>query len=557
MASKNMKAFLLFLCFILVCWGEYQLADNPASQNIFRSDYRDGPIIGPIPRNITIGTKTLDFQECGMKFHYSDRMLDEIIDIYNDVTFGKGYKLRCKGKEKQQLHIHIDFKRLSPDYVPNGFNVDFEKYTLKVDEQNNVNITADYYPGIVRALDTLSQLIEQTTDKNNKKYDIKYVPIDIIDWPEYPYRGLMIDTAREYFFPDVLKMTLDGMMLGRNNGFHWHFSEDDSIPMFSKSYPDLVNYTAFTDREIYTPDDVKEIVRYAKIRAIRVIPEIEGPSHMHITGFYPEFEGMVGCFVNYTSTDKYHGGPPYSPMNPADERTYEFLGKYLKDLSEAFDSDYWHLGGDEVSIGCVKNLAPTKEFLEKNNIELKQLQQYYTTKERDILTNIKSEAKAGYWYRDGKIKFKKGDILQAWGGGNAKSILKRYNENFVIYSSASTYYLDCGYMNQYGGNSWCGGIHNWKIIWDVDPRELHEPDQKERFLGGELPLWSEMNNEFNLPLKLFPRGGSMSFRLWNPEEPELFVKVPEMLVKHQYRVKQYGVPTSRITQRYCEQHLHH
>jgi N-acetyl-beta-hexosaminidase len=28
-----------------------------------------------------------------------------------------------------------------------------------------------------------------------------------------------------------------------------------------------------------------------------------------------------------------------------------FLEKYLKDLGEIFDSEYWHLGGDEVSIG--------------------------------------------------------------------------------------------------------------------------------------------------------------------------------------------------------------
>ena len=47
----------------------------------------------------------------------------------------------------------------------------------------------------------------------------------------------------------------------------------------------------------------------------------------------------------------YHGGPPYSPVNPANEKTYEFLSKYLNDLSKVFESDYWHLGGDEVSIG--------------------------------------------------------------------------------------------------------------------------------------------------------------------------------------------------------------
>ena len=121
--------------------------------------------------------------------------------------------------------------------------------------------------------------------------------------------------------------------------------------MYSESYPNLVNYTAFRNYEIYTPDNVKEIVRYANIRGIKVAPEMEGPSHLHILGFYPEFKGMVGWFSNYSETSSYHGGPPYAPVNPANEKTYEFLGKYLKDLSSSFESDYWHLGGDEVSIG--------------------------------------------------------------------------------------------------------------------------------------------------------------------------------------------------------------
>jgi len=246
--------------------------------------------------------------------------------------------------------VSIQFNKLSEAYVPSGFKTEYEKYFLTVDTNGVVKITADYYPGIVRALDTLSQLIVRE-ENDETKYDIKYTPINITDYPEFPYRGVMIDTGREFFFPDVLKMTIDGMMLGRNNIFHWHFAEDDSIPMYSESYPDLVNYTAFRKHEIYTPENVKDIVRYAKIRAVKVVPEIEGPSHLHILGFYPEFEGMVGCFRNYTSTSSSHGGPPYAPVNPANEKTYEFLEKYLNDLSKLFDSDFWHLGGDEVSIG--------------------------------------------------------------------------------------------------------------------------------------------------------------------------------------------------------------
>lgn len=285
---------------------------------------------------------------------------------------------------------------------------------------------------------------------------------------------------------------------------------------------------------------------------------MEGPSHLHRLGFYPEFEGMVGCFRDDKDTSSAHGGPPYAPVNPADERTYTFLGKYLKDLSDIFDSDFWHLGGDEVSIGCVKDLKSTSPFLSKNNLQLNELQNYYIKREKDILTAINPKIKAGYWWRGETNVYADGDVLQFWsGGGDLKKTMEDWPKQNFIYSPAGLYYLDCGYINQYSGGSWCGGIHNWRDIWNVDPRKLHTDSQKSRFWGGELPLWSEMNNEFNMPLKLFPRGAAMSYRLWNPNEPDNFAKVPEMLIKHQYRLKSYGVPCSRVTQRYCEKHLHH
>lgn len=230
-------------------------------------------------------------------------MLDEIIDIYNDVTFGKGYKERCTGDSREDskhssdgrvvITVSIDFTKVSNAYIPSGFETKFEEYSLNVNKNGQVHIQADYYPGVVRALDTLSQLIAHDDDQD-RLFKIDYAPITIRDIPDFAYRGIMVDTAREYFFPDVLKMIIDGFMLGRNNVFHWHFAEDDSIPMFSESYPDLVNYTAFRQNEIYTPKDVREIVQYAKIRGVKVVPEMEGPSHLHILGFYPEFQGMVG-----------------------------------------------------------------------------------------------------------------------------------------------------------------------------------------------------------------------------------------------------------------------
>jgi hypothetical protein len=270
------------------------LAGAREDRNIFQSDYETGPIIGPFPRQIQYATDIFKFEECGIKYHEHDQMLDEIIGIYNDVTFGRGHEDRCTTSNDNNLNVHLNFAKKSSEYLQSDLHTDYEKYTLVASKDGKVEITADYYTGIVRGLDTLSQLITQDVNKSSSSYEIKYLPINITDFPEYPYRGIMIDTAREFIYPNVLKTSLDGMMLGRNNIFHWHFAEDDSIPMFSKSFPNLVDYTAFRPSEIYTPEAAKDIVQYARIRGIKVIPEMEGPSHLHILGYYPEFKNMVG-----------------------------------------------------------------------------------------------------------------------------------------------------------------------------------------------------------------------------------------------------------------------
>lgn len=194
------------------------------------------------------------------------------------------------GKKFITVSIKGNFKNAD---IPKGFDKKFEAYNLTISTNGNVEIHANYYPGFVRALDTLSQVVIKD-ETQSQIFKIDYLPITVVDAPAYPYRGVMVDTAREYFYPDTIKQIIDGLMLGKLNVFHWHFSDDDSFPMYSESYPDLTDYTAFSKKEIYTPEMVKDIVQYGKIRGIRVIPEFEGPGHMNILGFYPQFKGLIG-----------------------------------------------------------------------------------------------------------------------------------------------------------------------------------------------------------------------------------------------------------------------
>lgn len=84
------------------------------------------------------------------------------------------------------------------------------------------------------------------------------------------YRGLMLDTSRNYFSVETIKRTIVGMAHAKLNRFHWHITDSQSFPYMSKAYPQLAKYGAYSSKEIYTADDIKHIADFARIRGIQV-----------------------------------------------------------------------------------------------------------------------------------------------------------------------------------------------------------------------------------------------------------------------------------------------
>ena len=80
------------------------------------------------------------------------------------------------------------------------------------------------------------------------------LPIEILnDKPRYPYRGLMLDTARRYYSIDSIINLLNVMAAAKFNILHWHIVDDESFPLELKtSFPNLTFNGAFKEDEIYT-----------------------------------------------------------------------------------------------------------------------------------------------------------------------------------------------------------------------------------------------------------------------------------------------------------------
>src|SRR6185437_12745747 len=142
---------------------------------------------------------------------------------------------------------------------------------------------------------TLWQLL---TQRETSSPTIGMPCLHIEDRPRFAWRGLMLDSARHYQPVVFIEKLLDEMALHKLNTFQWHLTDDQGWRIAIARYPELTKIGAWREPVgpdvalanhggmhdgkyggYYTPEEIREIVRYAAARYITVVPEIEMPGH--------------------------------------------------------------------------------------------------------------------------------------------------------------------------------------------------------------------------------------------------------------------------------------
>ena len=228
-------------------------------------------------------------------------------------------------------------------------------YSLIV-KDHRVLLRASSYEGFVHATASLLQ-IATPSDKG-----LVLPCVDIQDAPDYPFRSVLLDLARFWQPVHTIKETIDLAYLYKFNHVHFHLSDDQSFTFPSQAFPQLKSYFRDGTRRHYTLEELKDIVEYARVRGIIVIPEVDVPSHAGcLTRQMPEYFG---------TTDPETGKATRTGIvNMANERAYEALDTLFGEISEVFTtSPYLHIGADEVAPGYLTRLPEYMPYVQKHGL---------------------------------------------------------------------------------------------------------------------------------------------------------------------------------------------
>ncbi len=216
-------------------------------------------------------------------------------------TFGESTKILVENSNKiillpiaQQLKDELAYIGISATIEQTNLNkassknILLKKYTentendeaYDVDIDEGITILGKSKIGIFWGTRTLFQLIE-----NHKNEIPKGL---IIDFPDYPSRGFMIDVARKFFSIDFLKHYIKFMSYYKMNELHIHLNDNGFKKYFendwAKTYAafrlESTTYPELTAKDgHYTKEEFRDLQLLGQKYGVNVIPEIDIPAH--------------------------------------------------------------------------------------------------------------------------------------------------------------------------------------------------------------------------------------------------------------------------------------
>lgn len=223
-STETMTGHLLILSLAFAAFGTVtsQLpANNPVNE----------PWIWPIPQQWQRGNSTIKLSnDLNFVYNGTSHILQSAIDRYRKLIYLNDeypmipYNWSTTGSEVlsslETIEVHIQNWSEELDMDTD------ESYTLTIPISGNASFNATTVFGALRAIETLSQIVQWSSVHNStlvpnvpwritgifcseisKMEPIFHFVFSIADFPKYKHRGLLLDTSRHYYKPrDMFKV---------------------------------------------------------------------------------------------------------------------------------------------------------------------------------------------------------------------------------------------------------------------------------------------------------------------------------------------------------------
>ena len=290
----------------------------------------------PLPASAQLGTASLRVDSAfSVAFvGYTEPRLERASERFlRQLALQTALPLSLKPSKVANATLVIQTDHASKDIQEVGED---ESYILDVSTAS-ARIRASTPLGTMHALQTFLQLVDVSPE------GFAAPAATIQDRPRFPWRSLMIDSARHFLPLDVLRRNIDGMEAVKMNVFHWHLSENQGFRAESKKFPKL--HALGSDELYYSQDEIRDLIAYARDRGIRVVPEFDMPGHS--TAWFVGHPELASGKGPYEIERKWGVFDP--AMDPTSEKVYKFLDDFIGEMARIFPDHYFHIGGDEVN----------------------------------------------------------------------------------------------------------------------------------------------------------------------------------------------------------------
>ena len=394
-------------------------------------------------------------------------------------------------------------------------------YRIMIGEGEGPQIEADDEYGAFYAQTTLSKLPHPLQ------------PMTIEDWPDYQYRGFMLDVVRDFRSVDEVLKILDLMASWKLNVLHFHIADDESWCLEIKDFPELTEYGAhhalpdwnlqetkalkptangkIGNVTYYSSEEYKRILRYAWERRIAVIPEFDMPGHSRASiKAMQVYERRTGDssfrLQDPADTSHYWSAQDFTDnvLSVDLPSVYKFYGKVFDEVillhqEAGVPLPAIHIGGDEVPDGAWSghDRHEMKELFIINMLDLAEARDIRLAGWEDIARGLEpatqESLKRSLYY------------LNVW---NTDGI-----EGFpVVLSPAAYTYLDLAYSDSSDeiGLSWAGYVDERKTF------ALQPKNYKGQIIGVQAQLWSSQLRSFDdATYQMLPKALGVAERAWN------------------------------------------